>query len=162
MRTMSDLDVFSASADSSSFFTVSSSSRTRNIVVLGFSVGRPIFFCSLIVSPPFCSDNIIVYRVATKVNHALNFSFRFLRGLRQSKLPGSCCVLQPAGEFSMLPKGSRLGWGQAKGWRNRQPRTPLLPRAPGFGRDPYAGRENFPHWRHAAAPPAGSLFAQKT
>ena len=67
-RTISDRETFSVFAASSNFLTDSSSNRTRNITALGLFVGRPIFFCPLMLAPPFCSDNFIVDNVATYVN----------------------------------------------------------------------------------------------
>ena len=67
-RTISDRETSSVFAASSNFLTDSSSNRTRNITALGLFVGRPIFFCPLMLAPPFCSDIYIVANVATYVN----------------------------------------------------------------------------------------------
>lgn len=66
LRTTSDFETCNASAASSSFCRDSSSIRTRNMMVLGLSVGLPIFFGSLIIAPPFVAT-IISYVIATKV-----------------------------------------------------------------------------------------------
>lgn len=76
-RTTSDFVIFSNSAASVNFCTLSSSSRTRNIVVLGLSVGRPIFLFSLICSPPSCYD-FLKTRIVSPVSVAATDTAAFL------------------------------------------------------------------------------------
>ena len=103
-RTISDRETSSVFAASSNFLTDSSSNRTRNITALGLFVGRPIFFCPLMLAPPFCSDIYIVYNVATYVN-------RF----------------RERGKLSQYPIGLGVGMPVFRTENLAPPRVPMLP-----------------------------------
>ena len=133
-RTISDRETSSVFAASSNFLTDSSSNRTRNITALGLFVGRPIFFCPLMLAPPFCSDIYIVANVATYVNR-----FKITWKTFTISYRAWCCLLytsQGAGGADPAPGICQIP---------HRPALLLPPRLPGLSPDdPRPGRAPHP------------------